>query len=41
MLTADWSLSGGLGYTVRRDADGRAESPSVFVAISRDFQFRP
>lgn len=41
MLTADWSLSGGLGYTVRRDADGRAESPIVFVAISRDFQFRP
>ena len=41
MLTADWSVSGGMGYTVRRDAGGRAESPSVFVAISRDFQFRP
>lgn len=41
MLTADWSLSGGMGYTVRRDAGGQAESPSVFVAISRDFQFRP
>jgi hypothetical protein len=41
MLTADWSLSGGMGYTVRHDGDGRAESPSVFVAISRDFQFRP
>lgn len=41
MLTADWSLSGGMGYTVRHDADGRAESPSVFVALSRDFQFRP
>jgi hypothetical protein len=41
MLTADWNLSGGMGYTVRRDGGGRAESPSVFVAISRDFQFRP
>lgn len=41
MLTADWSLSGGMGYTVRRDAGGRAESPSFFVSISRDFQFRP
>lgn len=41
MLTADWSLSSGVGYTVRRDADGRAESPSIFVALSRDFQFRP
>lgn len=41
MLTEDWSLSSGVGYTVRRDAGGRAESPSVFVAISRDFQFRP
>ncbi|WP_137110702.1 hypothetical protein [Rhodobacter sp. SY28-1] len=41
MLTADWSLSGGMGYTIRHDAGGRAESPSVFVAISRDFQFRP
>lgn len=41
MLTADWSLSGGMGYTVRRDAGGRAELPSVFVALSRDFQFRP
>lgn len=41
MLTADWSLSGGMGYTVRHDGGGRAESPSVFVALSRDFQFRP
>lgn len=40
-LTADWDLSGGVGYTVRNDADGRAESPRLFLAISRDFQFRP
>ncbi len=40
-LTADWSLSGGMGYTVRHDADGRAESPRLFVALSRDFLFRP
>jgi hypothetical protein len=41
MLTEDWSLSSGVGYTVRRDAGGRAESPSLFVALSRDFQIRP
>lgn len=41
MLTDEWSLSSGVGYTVRRDAGGRAESPSLFVSISRDFQFRP
>jgi hypothetical protein len=41
MLTQDWSLSSGVGYTVRRDAGGRAESPSLFVALSRDFQIRP
>jgi hypothetical protein len=41
LLTEDWSLSSGVGYTVRRDAGGRAESPSLFVAISRDFQVRP
>lgn len=40
-LTEDWSLAGGVGYTVRRDAGGRAESPSLFVSISRDFQLRP
>ena len=41
MLTEEWSLSSGVGYTVRRDAGGRAESPSLFVAISRDIEFRP
>lgn len=40
-LTQDWGLSGGVGYTVRHDGDGRAESPRLFVALSRDFQFRP
>lgn len=41
LLTQDWSLSSGVGYTVRDDAGGRAESPRVFLSISRDFQFRP
>ncbi len=41
MLTQDWALSSGVGYTVRRDGDGRAESPNLFVSISRDFQIRP
>lgn len=41
LLTQDWSLSSGVGYTVRDDAGGRAESPRLFVALSRDFQFRP
>lgn len=40
-LTQDWGLSGGVGYTVRHDGGGRAESPRLFVALSRDFQFRP
>ncbi len=40
-LTENWGLSSGVGYTVRRDADGRAESPSIFVSISRNFQIRP
>lgn len=40
-LTADWNLDTGLGYRIRHDADGRAESPTLFVALSRDFQFRP
>lgn len=41
LLTADWSLSSGVGYTVRDDADGRAKSPRLFVGLSRDFQIRP
>lgn len=40
-LTADWNLNGGVGYTIRNDADGRAESPRLFVSLSRDFEFRP
>ncbi|NHB77060.1 hypothetical protein [Rhodobacter calidifons] len=39
-LTRDWGLSGGVGYTVRHEG-GRAESPRLFLALSRDFQFRP
>ncbi|MCU0902862.1 MAG: hypothetical protein MUE83_03185 [Tabrizicola sp.] len=41
MLTPDWMLASGVGYTLRNDADGRAESPNLFVALSRDFEFRP
>jgi hypothetical protein len=41
LLTADWTLAGGVGYTLRDDADGRAESPNLFIALSRDFEFRP
>jgi hypothetical protein len=40
-LTSDWGLASGLRYVVRDDVDGRADSPSVFVAISRDFELRP
>lgn len=40
-LTADWNLDTGLGYRIRNDADGHAESPTLFVSLSRDFQFRP
>lgn len=40
-LTADWNLDSGVSYRVREDIDGRATSPSVFVALSREFQVRP
>ena len=40
-LTADWNLDTGLGYRIRNDGDGHAESPTLFVSISRDFEFRP
>jgi hypothetical protein len=40
-LTQDWNLDTGVGYRVRDDVEGRARSPSVFVALSREFQFRP
>ena len=40
-LTQDWNLDTGVGYRVRDDADGRATSPSVYVALSREFQLRP
>lgn len=40
-LTADWNLATGIDYRVRDDADGRARSPGVFVALSREFQVRP
>lgn len=40
-LTQDWNLATGVEYRVRDDADGRARSPGVFVALSREFQVRP
>lgn len=40
-LTEDWGLDSGVRYRVRRDADGRSDSPDVFVALSRSFDFRP
>lgn len=40
MLTEDWSLAGGVGYTIRDEGFGRANSPSVFVSISRNFALR-
>lgn len=40
-LTEDWSLNSGVGYRVRNDADGRSESPNLFVALSRDFEINP
>lgn len=38
-LTADWNLNGGIGYRIRNDGDGHAESPTLFVSLSRDFEF--
>lgn len=40
-LTADWRMDGGLRYSLRDDADGRAESPLVFVSLGRSFNLRP
>lgn len=40
-LTADWQLNSGVRYRVRDDADGRAESPLLFVALGRTFDVRP
>lgn len=40
-LTQDWNLDTGVGYRIRDDLDGTARSPSIFVALSREFQIRP
>jgi hypothetical protein len=40
-LTEAWNLNGGIGYRVRNDAGGRAESPNLFLSLSRNFDFRP
>ena len=36
-LTEDWDLAGGVTYRVRDDIDGRAESPGIFLSLSRSF----
>jgi hypothetical protein len=40
-LTDDWDLDSGVRYRVRHSAAGRSDSPDVFVALSRSFEFRP
>lgn len=40
-LTEAWNLNGGVGYIIRNDADGRAESPRLFISLSRTFDLRP
>ncbi len=40
-LTRDWGLDSGVRYRVRDDSDGRSESPDVFIALNRNFEFRP
>lgn len=40
-LTADWNFNSGVGYEVRNDGDGHAESPTLFVSLSREFEIRP
>lgn len=40
-LTEDWGLDSGVRYRERQDSDGRSESPFLFVALSRGFEFRP
>ncbi len=40
-LTEDWGLDSGVRYRVRHDTDGRSESPDLFIALSRGFEFRP
>lgn len=40
-LTLDWQLDSGVSYRVREDADGRAESPELFVSLGRVFSVRP
>lgn len=40
-LTQDWNLNSGVRYSTRDDADGWAESPSIFLSIGRRFDFRP
>jgi hypothetical protein len=40
-LTRDWGLDSGVRYRLRDDSDGRSDSPDIFVALNRNFEFRP
>lgn len=40
-LNRDWNLDTGIDYRIRDDSDGRARSPGIFLALSREFQVRP
>lgn len=41
-LTADWGLNLGATHRIKdEDGVGRAKSSSVFLSLSRDFEFRP
>ena len=40
-LTADWNFGGGVDYRIRHDGDGRAESPTLFLSLNREFEIRP
>ncbi len=37
-LTEDWNLDSGASYRVRDGADGRSESPQIFLSLNRAFE---
>jgi hypothetical protein len=41
-LTQDWNLNTGVNYRTRdEEGEGQASSPSIFLSIGRNFDFRP
>ena len=41
-LTEDWDLNTGVNYRTRQEqGEDRASSPSIFLSIGRNFEFRP